>query len=107
MLASLVRYSLLGVDRSRLKSFTKCERSLNATLTVYLAEESALKQSVVEKMRLFHNNEICGWFIALLPPPGHFTAICTAQFVDREFLCDNEAQFTPFQLPIYRRNDRT
>ena len=34
MLGSLARFSLLGVDRSRLKPFTKCERSLNATLTV-------------------------------------------------------------------------
>ena len=34
MLGSLARFSLLGVDRSRLKPFTKCERSLNAMLTV-------------------------------------------------------------------------
>ena len=36
MLGSLARFSLLGVDQPRLKPFTKCERSLNAMLTVYI-----------------------------------------------------------------------
>ena len=82
MLASLARCSLLGVDRSRLRPFTKCERSLNVMLTVSAKLTQPKKRNL--QGELFVDTGCC--------PLSHDAVCCANKTTccSRGFICPDE-----------------